>query len=92
MLAAVAGVLILPFFAASPTVGLLFTLQAFIVIVLGGLGSVPGALLAGFIVGVAESLGALFLTGSLKVVVTFVLFIAIICLKPSGIFGQKQRV
>lgn len=92
MLAAVAGALILPFFAASPTVGLLFTLQAFIVIVLGGLGSVPGALLGGFIVGVAESLGALFLTGSLKVVVTFVLFIAIICLKPSGIFGQKQRV
>jgi branched-chain amino acid transport system permease protein len=92
VLAAIAGALFLPFFSASPTVGLLFTLQAFIIIVLGGLGSVPGALVGGFIIGIAESLGSLFLSGSLKQVVTFVIFIAIICIKPSGLFGQKERV
>jgi branched-chain amino acid transport system permease protein len=91
-LAGIAGALFLPFFAASPTVGLLFTLQAFIIIVLGGLGSVPGALVGGMIIGITESLGALFLSGSLKSVATFVIFIAIICIKPSGIFGQKERV
>jgi branched-chain amino acid transport system permease protein len=92
VLAGISGALILPFFAASPSVGFLFTMQAFIVIVLGGLGSFPGALVCGFIVGVVESLGALFLPGSLKEVVTFVLFIAIICFKPSGIFGRMKRV
>jgi len=91
MLAGIAGTLVLPFYAASPTVGLVFTMQAFIVITLGGLGSVPGALIGGLIVGIAESMGALFLTGSLKQVVTFVLFIAILCFRPSGVFGEKQR-
>jgi branched-chain amino acid transport system permease protein len=91
-LAGVAGALILPFFATSPTVGLLFTMQAFVIIVLGGLGSVPGALVGGLIVGVAESLGALFISGSMKQMITFVLLIVIMCLKPSGLFGQKERV
>lgn len=91
-LAAIAGALFLPFFSASPTVGLLFTFQAFIIIVLGGLGSVPGALIGGIIIGITESLGALFLSGSLKSVATFVIFIVIICIRPSGIFGQKERV
>ena len=91
-LAGVAGALVLPFFAASPTVGLLFTMQAFVVIVLGGLGSIPGALVGGILVGVVESMGALFISGSLKEVATFALFIIIICFKPSGLFGKKNRV
>ena len=91
VLAAIPGALILPFFSVSPFVGFSFTLQTFIIIVLGGLGSIPGALIGGFIVGVGESLGALFIPGTLKQIVTFVLFIAIVCLKPSGIFGEKQR-
>jgi branched-chain amino acid transport system permease protein len=91
VLAAIPGALILPFFSVSPFVGFSFTLQTFIIIVLGGLGSIPGALIGGFIVGVGESLGALFIPGTLRQIVTFVLFIAIVCLKPSGIFGEKQR-
>ena len=91
VLAAIPGALILPSFSVSPFVGFSFTLQTFIIIVLGGLGSIPGALIGGFIVGVGESLGALFIPGTLKQIVTFILFIAIVCLKPSGIFGEKQR-
>ena len=91
VLAAIPGALILPFFSVSPFVGFSFTLQTFIIIVLGGLGSIPGALIGGFIVGVGESLGALFIPGTLRQIVTFVLFIAIVCLKPSGLFGEKQR-
>jgi branched-chain amino acid transport system permease protein len=90
--AGVAGALILPFFATSPTVGLLFTMQAFVIIVLGGLGSAMGALVGGLIVGVAESLGALLISGSMKQIITFILLIIILCLKPSGLFGQKERV
>jgi branched-chain amino acid transport system permease protein len=90
-MAAIAGVLILPFFPVSPTLGLTFTLQTFVIIVLGGLGSIPGALIGGFIVGVSESVSVLFLPGSLKQLVTFVLFIVIVCLRPSGIFGEKGR-
>jgi branched-chain amino acid transport system permease protein len=67
-------------------------MQAFVIIVLGGLGSVPGALVGGLIVGVAESLGALFISGSMKQIITFTLLIFIMCLKPSGLFGQKERV
>ncbi len=91
VLAAIPGALILPFFSVSPFVGFSFTLQTFIIIVLGGLGSIPGALIGGIIVGIGESLGALFIPGTLKQTVTFILFIAIVCLRPSGLFGAKLR-
>jgi branched-chain amino acid transport system permease protein len=91
-MAAVAGALILPFFPVSPMVGLSFTIQSFVIVVLGGLGSIQGALIGGLIVGVAESMSALFLPTSLKQLVTYGLFIVIVCFKPSGIFGVKERI
>jgi branched-chain amino acid transport system permease protein len=91
-MAAIAGCLILPFFPVSPTLGLSFTLQCFVIVVLGGLGSIPGALVGGVIVGVTESMSVLFLPSSLKQLVTYALFIAVVCLKPSGLFGEKGRV
>jgi branched-chain amino acid transport system permease protein len=90
-LSAIPGALILPTFPVSPFVGFTFTLPCFIIIVLGGLGSIPGALVGGVIVGVAEALGGLLLPGSLQKLVTFVIFIAVVCLKPSGIFGLKTK-
>lgn len=87
---AVAGVLMTPFFYISPTVGVPFTLTAFVVVVLGGLGNVPGALIGGLIIGVVESVGALVLPeASLKQVATFGIFILILLLRPQGLFGQK---
>lgn len=87
---AVAGIAMTPFFYISPTVGVPFTLTAFVVVVLGGLGNVPGALVGGLIVGVVESVGALVLpSASLKQVATFGIFILILLLRPQGLFGQK---
>ena len=68
---AVAGALVTPFFYVAPDVGESFNIMAFVVVVLGGMGNFLGALLGGFIVGLAESLGAAFLPGSLKQLVVF---------------------
>lgn len=87
---ALAGVLMTPFFYIAPQVGLSFTLTAFVVVVLGGLGSLPGALLGGFLVGVIESLGELLLPSpSMKQMATFSVFLLLLLLRPQGLFGGK---
>ncbi|MCC7107459.1 MAG: branched-chain amino acid ABC transporter permease [Chloroflexi bacterium] len=88
--AAIGGSLITPFFTFWPGVGNLFLLTMFVVIVLGGLGSFFGALIGGLIVGVAESLGALYMSPAIRQLVPFALFVVILLFRPSGLFG-KQR-
>jgi branched-chain amino acid transport system permease protein len=83
-----AGTLIVPFFYTSPYVGKVFLLNAFMVIVIGGMGSLGGAMIGGLIIGVAESIGAIFMPGGLKHIISFVLFIVILMFKPSGLFGK----
>jgi branched-chain amino acid transport system permease protein len=90
-LAAVAGSLITPFFYTSPTVGSIFVLKAFVVVVLGGLGNFFGALVGGLLVGVAESLGGALFDGSLKELATYALFILVLLFKPTGIFGGSSK-
>lgn len=90
-LAGVAGTLITPFFYTSPTVGASFILKAFVVVVLGGLGNFLGALLGGILIGVSEALGGVLLPGSLKDLMTYLIFILILLLKPNGLFGGKAR-
>jgi len=87
-LAGAAGGLIVPFFYVFPTVGVVFILIAFVVVILGTLGSIKGALLASLIVGVAESLGILFAGADLGLVVVFAILVATLILKPSGLMGQ----
>jgi len=84
-----AACLLLPFFYVNPAVGQTFVLIAFTIVVLGGMGSFPGALLGGLIVGVTESLGTLFLGESLGQICIFVLFIAILLFRPTGLLGQR---
>lgn len=86
--AAAAGTFIMPFYYVDPHVGLPFVLVAFVVVVLGGMGSFLGAMLGGFIVGIAESCGALILPGSMKQVVPFIIFVLILLFKPTGLFGK----
>jgi len=87
---AIAGILMTPFFYIAPSVGVPFTLTAFVVVVLGGLGNIPGALVGGLIVGLVESLGEILLpAASLKSLATFTIFILILLLRPQGLFGQK---
>jgi len=84
--AGAAGTLITPFFYISPTVGHLFLLTAFMVVVLGGMGSFFGAIFGGFIIGVMESLGAVIFPGSIGQIVPFSLFVIILLFKPKGLF------
>ena len=84
---AVAGALITPFFYVAPDVGESFNIMAFVVVVLGGMGNFMGALAGGFIVGLAESLGATLLPGSLKQLVVFALFVLVLLFRPAGLFG-----
>jgi branched-chain amino acid transport system permease protein len=85
-----AGSIITPFFFTFPTVGLIFTLTSFVVVVLGSLGNFVGALVGGLIIGVAESLGEVFMPGSMKQVVTFGIFILVLLFRPTGLFGGRR--
>jgi branched-chain amino acid transport system permease protein len=87
---AVAGALVTPFFYVAPDVGEAFNIMAFVVVVLGGMGNFVGALLGGFIVGLAESLGATLLPGSLKLLVVFSLFVLVLLFRPAGLFGSGR--
>ena len=88
---AAAGTMAVPFFYVSPEVGNTFVITAFVVVVLGGLGSFPGALLGGLLVGVVESLGGLFLHGSLAQIGIFALFILVLLVRPTGLLGARQH-
>jgi branched-chain amino acid transport system permease protein len=85
-----AGALMLPLMSVSPYLGHDFTLIAFVVVILGGMGSLGGALVGGLVLGVAESLSALWLPPTLKHVVSFGLLILIMLFRPQGIFGGRK--
>ncbi len=86
---ALAACLLLPTFYVTPQVGYTFVLVAFTTVVLGGMGSLPGALIAGLLLGVIESLCGLFLGESLGQIGIFVAFILILLFKPSGLLGRR---
>ena len=87
---ALAGAVVLPFFRVSPDVGDIFVLIAFVTVVLGGMGNLPGALLGGFLIGIAENLGALLPQPSLKHLVVFAIFVVVLLFKPTGLLGSRQ--
>ena len=87
-LAGLAGCLLTPIYSLSPQIGTSFILPAFAVVVLGGLGSVLGAYVGGFIVGLTEAFAGYYLDPALKHAVLFAVFIAVLIVRPSGLFGQ----
>jgi branched-chain amino acid transport system permease protein len=86
-LAAAAGVLLAPSLYLYPTVGELLIVKCFVIVVLGGLGSVPGAIAGGVLLGVVESLGAVYVSATYKDGIGFVLFLAVLLYRPAGLFG-----
>ncbi len=84
-----AGALTAPVLPFSPAVGLPASVTSFNIVIIGGMGSLVGALLGGLLVSVAESLGAVFLKPSLKELVSFSLLIVILLLRPAGLFGKR---
>ncbi|MEM0269121.1 MAG: branched-chain amino acid ABC transporter permease [Candidatus Korarchaeum sp.] len=87
-ISAIGGVLLSLFYPIYPEMGAFFTMIAFICVVLGGFGSIFGAYLGGIIIGLLETVSALFISPSLKTLAAFIVFILIILFKPKGLFGR----
>jgi branched-chain amino acid transport system permease protein len=85
----VAGVLVAPLYSVYPTAGLQFVLLAYVVVVLGGLGDMVGALLGALIVAGVEVIGSYVFGSAWKEVIYFVLFIAVLVFRPAGLLGQR---
>jgi branched-chain amino acid transport system permease protein len=85
----IAGALIATFFYISPTVGETLAIIAFVTVSLGGFGSVPGALIAGLLIGVIESLSAYWIGAIYKDIVVYSLFVAVLWLRPQGLMGKS---
>jgi branched-chain amino acid transport system permease protein len=90
-LAAAAGVLLVPATYVSPFVGSGYVMKAFIIIIIGGLGSIPGVLVAGAILGLIESFGSHFFNLPTATMISFLLMIAILLIRPSGLMGRAER-
>jgi branched-chain amino acid transport system permease protein len=86
---AIAACLLIPTYYVNPSVGDAFVLVAFTIVVLGGMGSVPGALIGALLIGVTESLSGLFLGESLGQIGIFIIFIVVLLMRPSGLFGVR---
>lgn len=89
-LAAAGGALLAVIVAIQPEMGGVWTFKSFLVIVLGGAGNYPGALLGGMLLGLVEQLASLFLTTQLSEVVAYVLLVVVLLVRPSGLLGGRQ--
>ncbi len=89
-IAGIVGCVLIPFYYVFPTVGVVFDVKCFIIVVLGGLGSIPGALIGGLIVGLIESVFPMFMTSTWTELIVYVVFLAVLFVMPAGLFGEKR--
>ncbi|MEM7538226.1 MAG: branched-chain amino acid ABC transporter permease, partial [Chloroflexota bacterium] len=78
-------------FLVYPTNGEITTMKGFEIIIIGGLGSIPGALIAGVMLGVVESLGSVFIDPNYQHVYGFILLLILLIVRPTGLFGERER-
>jgi len=90
-LAATAGALLGPVFVVTPGMGDLAALKAFAIVILGGLGNIVGATIGGFILAIAEELGAGYISSGYRDAMGFALIILVLLFKPTGLFALKER-
>lgn len=90
-LAMAAGVILSPLLFATPSIGHTYTLKAFVVIVLGGMGSIPGAIGGGLILGLVEFMGASYLSSGYRDAYGLIAFLLVLLLRPQGLFGRAVR-
>lgn len=91
-LAGIAGALLAPVFNVFPENGAVTTMKGFEIIIIGGMGSLPGAALGGLLLGIIESLGSVFIGSGLRNVYGFMFLILVLLIKPTGLFGEKERL
>lgn len=89
-LAAAAGVILAPVFPVTPSAGVPVALTAFVVVVLGGMGSMWGCVVGGLILGLVENLGAAFISTGYKHVFGFIILILVLLVRPAGLFGRRE--
>ena len=90
VLAGAAGVLVgIVFFSIRHTMGFIAGLKGFTAAVVGGIGSIPGAMLGGLILGLAEAFTSVYLSATFKDAVAFVILVVILLIKPSGLLGKR---
>ncbi|KKE79790.1 branched-chain amino acid ABC transporter permease [Oceanobacillus caeni] len=89
ILAAAAATLASPINLVFPGMGDLVIMKAFVIIIIGGMGSIPGAIIAGYILGIVESFGATYISGDYKDIIAFVLLVIILSVKPTGLFPGR---
>jgi branched-chain amino acid transport system permease protein len=90
-LAAAAGALLAPDFLVYPENGAISTFKGFEIIVIGGLGSILGSVVAGVLLGMIEALGSVFISAAYKDLYGFLLLIALLVFRPTGLFGERER-
>jgi branched-chain amino acid transport system permease protein len=90
-LAAIGAALYAPINLVYPAMGSLVITKAFVIIILGGMGSIPGAIAGGLIIGLAESFGAFYVSTAYKDIIAFALLVGILSLRPEGLFGTRMR-
>jgi branched-chain amino acid transport system permease protein len=91
-LAALAGALLAPIINASPDVGAFPAVKSYVIVVLGGMGSMPGSILASLVLGVLESFGAVYVSYGYRDTFGLVILIVVLLVRPQGLFGEQGRV
>ena len=91
-LAAAAGALLGPVFLVQPTMGDLASLKAFAIVILGGLGSVTGATVGGFVLALVEEMGAGYISSGYRDAMGFLIIIVVLLIKPTGLFARAERI
>jgi branched-chain amino acid transport system permease protein len=89
-LAALAGALMGPVYLVGPTVGVDALLRGYVLIAIGGMGSIPGTVVGGMLLGIVESFGSVFIAPAYKTVYGFLLMLAFLMVKPTGLFGWQE--
>jgi branched-chain amino acid transport system permease protein len=87
----IAAAVLVPFFYVHPAVGTSFLLKAFVIVVLGGLGSMPGAVVGGLLVGLIEGVVALYVQAAAAQIVLFGLFVGLVFVRPTGLLGVERQ-
>ena len=92
----IVGCFMLPFYYVNPSVGMAFGIRSFVVVVLGGIGSIPGSIFGGLILGIVESVAGQFVTATSATIFSFIIFILVLFFRPKGLFtpgtSKKKEV
>jgi branched-chain amino acid transport system permease protein len=91
-LAGAAGTMISMLYVTTPFVGLGYTIIAFVVVVVGGAGSIRGSWIAGMIVGLTQTVGVYYTSPAMQIVISYMLLIAVLLVRPKGLFGRGQQL